>query len=221
MHLFISVFNRPDYVKESLASLAESFDTIVPTVVITDDGSTDKEIPKILEDFKTKFPQTIIITNEENVGLPDGKLNPIYEHIEFEDYDEEFFIMSDSDMIYKKGWIEACLAVQRTTNAPLVTPFNTETNFHYTLNTFDKEEPPYRWKYTIGGACVLVNTEFYRKYPFTEERNWDYMMCAHALKETKVLSIISTVPSYADHIGKVGQWAKEDYYDQATDFELA
>ena len=38
-------------------------------------------------------------------------------------------------MIYKKGWIEACLAVQRTTNAPLVTPFNTETNFHYTLKS--------------------------------------------------------------------------------------
>ena len=89
MKLFISVFNRSDYVKQSLESLAESFDEIVPTAVITDDGSTDEEIPRLLASFKEKFPKTIIETNEKNIGLPLGKLNTIYEHIEFDGYDED------------------------------------------------------------------------------------------------------------------------------------
>lgn len=51
LKLFISVYDRPEYLKQSLGSLIESFDLIHPEIIISDDGSKNPETQAISNKF--------------------------------------------------------------------------------------------------------------------------------------------------------------------------
>lgn len=89
-------------------SLSKSFNFVNPEILITDDGSSGSQVREILEAFKEdynnkNYNKTQIVYSPTNIGLPKAKLDPIHTHIKEYGYREEFFLVSDSDMIYKKG----------------------------------------------------------------------------------------------------------------------
>lgn len=222
--LFISTFNRPKYLEKSLQSLLDSIDTIIPQIIITDDGSSDKKVDELIDifefNYENKFKLPVITNkNPQNSGLPQGKLLPIFANI-FNVYNFPYFLITDSDMIYKKGWIEKLVELYDSTGAPLITGFNTLTNNHDTLKEFDN----FRTKKSIGGCNLLVDTKFYKKYPFIPEKSWDYVMSENAWfyvtqhDDANIFGIVCAKPSYVDHIGKEGTWARKNYYDKAEDF---
>jgi len=214
MKLFISVYNRPEYLEKSLDSLGSSFSAIYPEIVITDDGSTDiKTIDKI-NGFELSYPGKVrIVHNSKNKGIPYGKLDTIYKEIYDWDYPEPYFFISDSDMIYKKGWMEYLIFLYEQTQAPLVTGFNTITNKHKII----KIENLYYVKDSIGGCNILVDTAFYMEHPFRAPKEWDFRMCEDAnAKHTP--GVICSRPSVVDHIGVRGFWARDNYHDKAIDF---
>jgi glycosyltransferase involved in cell wall biosynthesis len=198
--LFISVYNRPDYLDQSLDSLNNSFSAILPEIIITDDGSTDPKVHPLLEKFSTAYKGPLkIIRNKERKGIPFGKLDTIYEIIYKQGYNEPYFFISDSDIIYKKAWLEELIYLHEQTKTPLVTGFNTETNKHTTL----KKCAHYYVKESVGGCNLLVSTQFYTKYPFREPQNWDFIMCERAHQEHR-FGVIAARPSLVDHIGIEG-----------------
>ena len=210
MKLFISLYNRPEYVERSLSSLEESFSSILPDIVITDDGSTDTKVETHINTFELLYPGKIrIVRNKENKGIPFGKLDTIYKEIYDWNYDEPYFLISDSDMIYKKGWIENLVYLYEQTEAYLISGFHTLANKHEVIS----ESNHYRIKNSIGGCNLLVDTEFYKKHPFTQKKSWDYIMCENTNR------IIVSKPSVVDHIGKEGTWSIEGRFDQAEDFK--
>ena len=208
------MYNRPEYVQKSLDSLLNSFSAIYPEITITDDGSTDQEIHDILNNFVTNYKGETNIVTQENLGIPLGKLETIYTEIKCWLYKGEYFIISDSDMIYKKGWLEELVYLYEQTKTPLVTGFNTETNRHETTSTTGH----YAVKSSVGGCNILVNTKFYLQRPFRESKEWDFRMCERA-HEQHPLGVISAKPSVVDHIGIKGKWARENYHDKAIDFK--
>jgi len=212
--LFISVYDRPEYLQTSLDSLLESFSAIYPEIIITDDGSTDPSVALVLSQFKLAYQGECSIVTQENKGIPLGKLDTIYTEVKTWLYIEEYFIISDSDMIYKKGWLEELVYLYEQTKTPLVTGFNTETNRHETTSTTGH----YAVKSSVGGCNILVNTKFYLQRPFRESKEWDFRMCERA-HEQHPLGVISAKPSVVDHIGIKGKWARENYHDKAIDFK--
>lgn len=215
MKLFISTFNRPEYLSRSLESLLESFSAIYPEILITDDGSTDPTIHSHLDRFKTTYPGKVrIVYNKQNKGIPQGKLDPIYKEIHQGKYKESYFLITDSDMIYKKGWIEELVYLYEQTKAPIITGFNTLTNDHKIEETHNH----FYVKNHVGGCNLLVNTEFYQAHPFNEPEEWDFRMCERAHQQ-HVLGVIATNPSVVDHIGEKGYWARSKYHDKAIDYD--
>jgi len=220
MILFISTYNRFAYVKTSLDSLLESISRVCPEIIITDDGSTEPEVREYLEDFKNNYYGVCtLIFKKTNKGIPYGKLDTIKKYINddpVEGYKEDYFLISDSDMLYKHGWIEELEKLYHETGAPLVTGFNCITNSHSIIKTFNT----YHTKKSIGGCNVLVNTKFYLEHPFYEKNEWDFRMCerAHEQNKDSGLAVIASKPSLAQHIGATGVWARPNYYDKAEDF---
>jgi len=217
-YLFISTYNRVEYVAQSLYSLKDSFVDCYPEIYITDDGSTDPTVGKYLQKFKDSYSTwgKCHIKLEEHIGIPYGKLNQIKDFIT-EDYRQPFFLVSDSDMIYRKGWLDFLIKLFEHTKMPVITGFNTETNNHVTI----KEFTSFRLKSSIGGANMLVDTQFYLEHPFDEAEEWDFQLCkrAHAYKREGMNSgVIASRPSLVQHIGEKGHWARENYHDVATDF---
>jgi GT2 family glycosyltransferase len=212
--LFISYYNRPEYLKQSLKSLTKSIRDIIPDVLLTDDGSNSPEIVEIVGTFIDEYPGKVIFkSNPVNLGIPYGKLMRIRNTIMIEDYDKPLFLISDSDMIYKARWIETLLKIYQDTGAPLVTGFHTISNGHVARVEFKT----YRTKHHIGGCSLLVSTEFYKSHPFMERREWDFRMCERAWEQYE-MGVVCSKPSVADHIGQHGVWARSNYYDQAEDF---
>lgn len=211
--LFISIFNRPEYVERSFNSLLQSFDGLKPHIILTDDGSFDPAIKNLISTFMTKYTNTMLITNKINVGIPYGKLSTIKKCVCNSVYSNPLFLISDSDMIYKKGWIETLTSLYGETGAPLITGFNTLTNKHIVTSDFGT----YYTKESIGGCNLLVSTEFYKAAPFMEPVEWDYCMCKRAHKQHP-LGVVCSKPSVVDHIGVEGYWARKNYHDKAEDF---
>ena len=196
--LFVSTFDRLEYLKESLHSLLNSFSAIYPEIVITDDGSINAETKEFLEETKLRYPGKMrIIWNERNKGIPFGKLDTIQTEILEWPYDHEYFIISDSDMIYKKGWLENLVYLYESTKAPIITGFNTNTTKYKTTTTTST----YEVKHSVPGCNLLINTAFYKKYPFNEKQEWDIKMCEHAHKEHE-LGVIASRPSVVESSSK-------------------
>jgi glycosyltransferase involved in cell wall biosynthesis len=209
LKLFISVYDRPEYLKQSLNSLFESFDLIYPEIIISDDGSKKPETQVILSDFSNKFYfGRVNICKYDHKGLPFGKLKPIKDHI-LTNYYEDYFLISDSDMIYKKGWIDVLVKLYEETKTPVITGFNTITNKHRVL----EEANNFVVKESVGGCNLLIDTQFYKNYPFVEEKEWDYKMCERA-HQLHPLGVISSKPSVVDHIGV----QEDNLNDKAIDF---
>ena len=212
--LFISYYNRPEYLERSLTSLVKSVQEVVPTIYLTDDGSDVEENVNIVGTFIDNYPGEVLFkSNPVNLGIPYGKLMRIRNAIMINDYDKPLFLVSDSDMIYKARWIETLLKVYQETGAPIITGFHTSTNNHTTRVEFKT----YRTKHHIGGCNLLVSTEFYKEHPFMEQREWDFRMCERAWEQYE-MGIVASKPSVVDHIGQHGVWARSNYYDQAEDF---
>ncbi|MDN3690578.1 glycosyltransferase family 2 protein [Cyclobacterium jeungdonense] len=65
--IIIPVYNKADFVRESLESaLAQTYPNI--ELVLVNDGSTDSSLA-ILEEYRSKFPEKIMLIDQENGGV--------------------------------------------------------------------------------------------------------------------------------------------------------
>lgn len=200
--LFISFYNRPEYLQKSLESLSKSFDKVIPHIHLTDDGSNDAETIKISEYFRYKvFTNNSGLAKEPHKGIPEATFITINKHVLQSDYKNKFFITSDSDMIYKNGWLDKLIELYELTNAPLITSFNThEQGEHRNIEYFNG----YAKKDHTGGCNLLIDLDFYKNSKFyLDGPRWDWTMCEKA-HQIHSLGVITTIPSYSQHIGEIG-----------------
>jgi len=211
--LFVSTFNRIETVKQSLTSLANSNLPDYVQVIISDDGSSDPVVPQIKRLYG-KLGWEIHANHHRE--FPEGKLAPIREHLD-RFPDAPYFLVSDSDMLYTKNWVQALEKIYRDTkkdgvNPAVITGFDTEWNQHRIV----ERHGYWGFKGTVGGANLLADREFYNKWQWNG-MHWDWGICSKAGEFD--YKLVSSCPSLTEHIGKHGKFSKPGKYDVAVHFE--
>lgn len=199
----IPTFNRPEYLIQTLDSLLESINGF-ETIIITDDGSTDKKVFSIIDRKLFGYKNKIIIKHD-NFGIAQSLKLAIDC---CKDYD--VIITLDSDFIIKQDFIKKlCIAV-------LENPENIITGFNANSHPFEYKAE-YLIKKTIGGGNLAFTWKTYLKHirPCLIDNMWDWRMCDSVNKENERFLCFS--PSICQHIGEkstlghIGADKAEDY----------
>jgi glycosyltransferase involved in cell wall biosynthesis len=96
--VIVPVYNREDYVRETLDSiLQQTYENI--EVIVVNDGSTDNSL-SIIEEFKGKYPEKFLIIDQENQGQVRSRNNAI------EKSSGEFIAFLDSDDLWLPNKLE-------------------------------------------------------------------------------------------------------------------
>jgi cellulose synthase/poly-beta-1,6-N-acetylglucosamine synthase-like glycosyltransferase len=207
--LFITSFNRPEYVKQSIDSLYDSNLPNYLELIWSDDGS-NKETVSIIEKYKyKKWPCRVIFSFEEHQGMRELKLGQIKKYFSIcGDAYPPYFFVSDSDVIYSKNWAQTLIKLMKTNkDIGIISGIDVTTNNHHTLEKINN----INIKKSIAGQNFLMKTDLYLKYPFPishkSAHEWDFRMCDNAQKEN--LKVCSTNPSIVNHVGKEGLFCKK------------
>ena len=207
-------YNRPEYLKNTLYHLDNSDIDQCFKKIIYDDASNDKEVLKLLNNYKNKYD---IIFNSKNYKQKSMvKFLDIIEKKYNTNYD--FICYLDNDAIVKKDFIKKCIETfelikkeqKLPNNKILLTGFNTSN--HKISKTFDN----YHIKESIGGIHMFFHKSLLKDINkwWAYKKDWGIV---EKLKEEGGL-IFCTRPSVIQHIGKIGDHSKNNKYDKSQDF---
>ena len=207
-------YNRPEYLKNTLSHLDNSDVDICFKKIIYDDASNDKEVLKILNNYKKKYD---IIFNSKNYKQKSmvkflDIIKKKYDNIEY-----DFICYLDNDAIVKKNFIKKNIEIfdqikkeqKLSDNKILLTGFNT--NNHKILKSFDN----YHIKKSIGGIHMFFHKSLLKNI----KKWWDYKEDWGIVEKIKKEGglIFCTRPSVVEHIGSKGYNTKYRF-DKSDDF---
>lgn len=91
--IIIAIYNTEKYLEEAIESIInQNFDFNKVQLILIDDGSTDKSL-EICNNFKTKFPNNIVVISQENQGQASARNNGLKEvkgkYVNFLDSDDK------------------------------------------------------------------------------------------------------------------------------------
>ena len=202
--VLITTYNRPSVAKRSILSLFAS-DLKNADIFIQDDGSNDEALINFLRNIKKS--NCFLYFEKENYG-PSGAKTLQFSRI-LPAYSSEFFICSDSDVLYSKDWLTRVISLYQQTGAPVVSGFNAHT--HHTLREYEN----YYEKTSVGGANLLIDMEFYRKHGEVTESNFDWKLVEKVHESGK--RMVACKPSAVQHFGVNGKHATPEQFDEAKD----
>ena len=207
--LVLPIYNRPQYVKQCFASLAEL--TVKPDLyVLVDDCSTDAEIPQIIAQFVIANSNTIAYRQPKNTGVRGALLWGIDKAFSSGCY---YVINLDSDAVVKPDFISKLTYMHYEVGAheDIVTGFNNANE-----KTIRKGEG-FEIKKHANGINMCLNRQQYdmhiRPALLAKSGNWDYMASESAGK------VYVTVPSCVQHIGTISSMGHNGA-DKAHDFNI-
>lgn len=219
--LILTTFNRPNYLKECLNSLAYADLSGLNEILIIDDCSTDLTVKTLLSNIKF---QARIHYNEQNKGI---KGNLIF------GYDELFknndiVINLDSDALVSKDFVSALLKLNEKFPNQIVTGFhsNTLNNNGTARHIITETGQDYLRKQSVGGINFSINKICYDNYLkpalIKPVGNFDHDACITAG------GCICVKESVIQHIGfdsSLNHWERPDtaesfYYHDLKDVTL-
>ena len=211
--LVIPVFNRISYLRQCLDSLQKL--TYFPdTIILANDGSTDKDIPAELKRFADATGIAKIIDSTINSGVQRTLHLAIESAISS---GHEMIINLDSDAIVKPHFISELLRLYEIGQGKqIVSGFNT----HHSYNPVLAQLDGYCIKNYANGINMCFGKELFYKYikpSFQKSINWDNMTSMIGQADNHKF-IIST-PSLVQHIGTVSSMGHNDHVDFAQDFK--
>ena len=189
--LFIPVYERPHYLRQTLDSVIHAIDEDV-TVFLIDDGSKDPVIEQMCNKFFDnaqchgfyyRFPHAGVAMNMKR-GM---ELCKKFETI----------ITLDSDFEVKNHFIKSLsdLLKAHYTIDTIVTGFNAHTH------PIKARGDGYAVKESIGGGNLCFTSETYEKHikPILTNNLWDWNLCG-VMKQAGG-RFLCTIPSVVQHIG--------------------
>lgn len=211
--IIIPCYNRPEYLKRCLDSVAASHLTGC-VVVLVDDGSTDLMTEKLISDFSL-HPGTALykIMCSRNTGIKevlkcgfDFLFSISCEHV----------INLDSDAIVKPNWLQVLLKLKSEHPNHIVSGFNSmNTNKDGSLrNPIIEEHEDYYLKKHCNGINMCMNKYDYETHirpALQKPGNWDF-------NSTNKNGFIISKPSVVQHVGLVSSMGHNDNPDVAYDF---
>ena len=189
MDIVIPIYNRPEYLMKTLASLRVCLRPH-DYVILADDGSTDPEIKAICEDFIFSIKGRGKYIRRDNVGVALNMRNAL-------DICTGDVITLDSDFIVKPEFIKELISLLGTygNEDTIITGFNANSHPVF-LN-----KACFIIKKTIGGGNLCFTQKAYKKHirPSLVNNMWDWKMC-DSIERAKGKFICAS-PSVAQHIG--------------------
>lgn len=219
--LLITTYNRPLYLQQCLDSISKSDLSMIDTVLVIDDASTDPEVKKIVLEFIDDKPNWTFVVENQNKGIKNSLL--VGYSILFKQCD--LVINLDADAVVSNIWVDKVLEAKYKYPAMMVSGFHCNTLNrdgsirHKVLYT----EKGYSFRRTVGGISLCINKEQYYKWvkPALEVGgNWDERACLNSAEES--IPICVTVPSVIDHRGPIsamGHHLGGEPEDRAEDFK--
>jgi glycosyltransferase involved in cell wall biosynthesis len=220
----VCTHNRPEYLKQCLASLMSSHLSKVEQVVIVDDCSDDERTIKLIQNSEIVNNKFFAMSLQQKGNISTSLLKG-YEYFFSKDYD--LVINLDGDAIVNPDFINRIVELKLNFPKNIVTGFNCTTK-----NVDGTERHPivseaqiHNRKSHIGGINMCIDKYDYEKYmkPILEHAkdvvgaNWDNNLCDKMKAEGKYF--ISCVPSVVQHIGIDSSMGHNDNPDVADDFE--
>jgi len=206
----IPTYNRLKLLKIMAASLYESNLTIPHNIRIYDDCSAEYGINELKEIFPTA---ATIKINKVNLKS-DKNIYQIYQ--DFLSTSDELLFNADSDIIFKKDWLDTALRLLKKTNG-ILTLFNA--NSHVAYQNIDDE---LCLKETIGSAGTLFHrdrvTELLTNISSMDMvKGFDWQFSEY-FKNVDI-PIFCVKNSLVQHIGYVGQ-NSSFYFDFGRNFKI-
>jgi len=182
--IVIPVYNRPEYLELTLKSIFSQH--VNETVIISDDGSTDPKVEKIINKYFERakcFDIDMQWFTFENAGIAQN-LKRVLDKCK--GYDT--IITLDSDFIVKKDWVKKL--------KELVDENVIATGFNAPKHPIIKSGK-HHLKKTIGGGNLAFTYQTYLKFirPHLNDHMWDWNMSYGAPR------LLCTNPSVCQHIG--------------------
>ncbi|MFT9051567.1 glycosyltransferase family 2 protein [Liquorilactobacillus nagelii] len=209
----ITTHDRIEDLKRMARSLYKSNLSIPYNISIYDDASTEFDSIFLKKIFKNA---NVIHRNSKIVGA-DRNSYLMYQN--FLQSDDEFFFNADSDLIFRKDWLEKGMNLLKETDG-ILTLFNSSmlSGINTLGNVIEKKR--------VGAAGVLMT----RKIVETIMSNFDYysingkvpqfdMKWCDILNENNI-KIYSVCKSLVQHIGLAGQNSNFNFFEYGIGFEV-
>lgn len=203
--LIIPTFNRPKYLKQCLDSVKNTYLKEGSLIYIIDDGSTDEETLKLINEFEKPGCITEKIFKQTNVGSYDSMLTA-YEYC-YSKY--EYVILIGSDIIVNNYFYDMMTYYYTLFPNNIISGFNTLTISEIGLPRHPVVEDCgfYVKKNTSGSACFGFNKKIYDKFfkKTLEDLHKKNSKCYDTISTKNASNegshVICTVPSVVEHIG--------------------
>jgi FkbM family methyltransferase len=212
--LIIPVYNRSDYLRQTIDGLRKQT-WKVDRMIVIDDASTEFRLEDFKEVVSIEDIDVTYISKSLNLGIKDSI--QVGCDKAFTELNCDTAIVLDPDAIVKPDFIERVLTLHKQTGL-MASGFNCVTD----RNPIVDKGPDYVLKHHCNGINVCFSQEQYYKYiepTLPKVGNWDYNMSLSYEADDKLFAIAS--PSVVQHIGKIsamGHVHVDGSIDQAQDF---
>lgn len=206
-------YNRPEYLKDTLASIAQSdMAEYCSRRIIYDDASTDALVRGILNDYKDTYEFLLHCQNLRQKSMV-ALLDYVRENVDPSTYDHICYL--DSDATVRADWLRICNwtyeEIQRKQELPtdkfVLTGFNT---VNHPIETVYKG---YARKKSIGGIHMYFHRDMLQKIRDWWDINRDWGVVDGLKAEGGQL--YCCYPGVVQHIGKYGDNSRPGKYDKA------
>lgn len=204
--LVITVYNRPDYLYETLESLKQSFLPEGLTIFMVNDHSTDPLANQLFSQFALPGTDVVKVVNNKNENMFYG-LKTGWDYFYRSDYD--LLGNLDADAIVRPTWMLKLLDLQKRFPDRIITGYHS--NFHTVVTT----EQDHYTKADIGGINTLFARAIYPEFSdVLVNTQWDWEMSRRIQKP-----FIVARPSVVQHIGTDSSLRGEEFLvDRAEDW---
>lgn len=218
--IVLCCYNRPEFLKKTIASLSQS-NLENSIICIIDDNSTDPITIDLIKQFEIKGVNIIKIKNSKNLGISKSLLiglETLYPKC-------SYLTNIDSDVVMKKNWLSVLESTYHKVKTSeikgrdyVITGFNCTRCVHPIIKQYDS----YCHKKSIGGINMFFQSSLFpvmfKKILSRARKNhgWDWTV----VKMTNHMKIplITTKPSVIQHIGISGLNSNKKHYDYADDY---
>lgn len=223
--VIITTFNRPQYLRQCLASVRAADLSQVQTVLIVDDKSTEQETIQLINDFELEGVELIKAFSKENRSIKGSLLFGL--DLLFQSCDVVTNL--DGDAIVTPDAFNRLLKLREQFPGYILTGFNCSTKNRNGTVRHKILEQGEGWnkKYSVGGINMMFDAlEYFNiikpalQKCITQGGNWDHQSCI--LSNTLFNKpIVVLEPSCVQHIGiesSMGHSTGGEPPDEAEDF---
>ncbi len=216
--LVITTYNRPDYLRRALRSLARS-DLSAAALALVDDGSDDRRTIEILDSWQMPGIPVVKMRRRQHAGAGIAENLEAAFNLLINQFDCELLANLDSDTVVKRDWLARMVRLwdEQRGRYPcaIVTGFNADSPVH----PVEVEYGDYYVKSSVGGISFLFDRKTMAQIvrpALNAGIHWDMRVVDLVQQLGGVF--LCTRPSVVEHLGRIGYYSTPDFHDFASDY---